>query len=85
MGTLTLHPLPVGDQGFALGFHPVPSSSGGERARLLGEAWGAHGARGGAQRGSQLNQSERERETWGDQYFEKLIPILYFPWSTFIH
>lgn len=28
---------------------------------------------------------ERERETWGDQYFEKLIPILYFPWSTFIH
>ena len=28
---------------------------------------------------------ERERATWGDQYFEKLIPILYFPWSTFIH
>lgn len=28
---------------------------------------------------------ERERETWGDQYFEKLIPILYFPWSAFIH
>ena len=27
----------------------------------------------------------RERATWGDQYFEKLIPILYFPWSTFIH
>ena len=27
---------------------------------------------------------ERERATWGDQYFEKLIPILYFPWSTFI-
>ena len=26
-----------------------------------------------------------ERATWGDQYFEKLIPILYFPWSTFIH
>ena len=27
-----------------------------------------------------------EREpTWGDQYFEKLIPILYFPWSTFRH
>ena len=25
----------------------------------------------------------KERETWGDQYFEKLIPILYFPWSTF--
>ena len=24
----------------------------------------------------------RERATWGDQYFEKLIPILYFPWST---
>ena len=22
----------------------------------------------------------RERETWGDQYFDKLIPILYFPW-----
>ena len=30
-------------------------------------------------------QPEWERETWGDQYFEKLIPILYFPWSTFIH
>ena len=28
---------------------------------------------------------ERERETWGDQSFEELIPILYFPWSTFIH
>ena len=27
----------------------------------------------------------RERETWGDQSFEELIPILYFPWSTFIH
>ena len=27
----------------------------------------------------------RESATWGDQYFEKLIPILYFPWSTFIH
>ena len=27
----------------------------------------------------------RERATWGDQYFEKLIPIIYFPWSTFIH
>ena len=32
-----------------------------------------------------LSQSLRERATWGDQYFEKLIPILYFPWSTFIH
>jgi len=28
---------------------------------------------------------ERKRVTWGDQYFEKLIPILYFPWPTFIH
>ena len=28
---------------------------------------------------------EREREIWGDQFFEELIPILYFPWSTFIH
>ena len=27
----------------------------------------------------------RERATWGDQCLEKLIPILYFPWSTFIH
>ena len=27
----------------------------------------------------------KERETWGDQYFEKLIPILYFPESVFIH
>ena len=27
----------------------------------------------------------RERETWVDQSFEELIPILYFPWSTFIH
>ena len=27
----------------------------------------------------------RERETWGDQYFEELIPILYFPESVFIH
>ena len=27
----------------------------------------------------------KERETWGDQSFEELIPILYFPWSTFIH
>jgi len=27
----------------------------------------------------------RERVTWGDQSFEELIPILYFPWSTFIH
>ena len=27
----------------------------------------------------------RERVTWGDQYFKKLIPILYFLWSTFIH
>ena len=27
----------------------------------------------------------RERATWGDQYVEKLIPILYLPWSTFIH
>ena len=27
----------------------------------------------------------RERATWGDQSFEELIPILYFPWSTFIH
>ena len=27
----------------------------------------------------------REKETWGDQYFEKLIPFLYFPWCTFIH
>ena len=35
----------------------------------------------------QVTQPEckRERATWGDQYFEKLIPILYFPWSTFIH
>ena len=32
-----------------------------------------------------LSQSERERAIRGDQYFEKLIPILYFPWSTFIH
>ena len=23
----------------------------------------------------------RERATWGDQSFEELIPILYFPWS----
>ena len=30
-------------------------------------------------------ERERERETWGDQFFEELIPILYFPWSTFIH
>lgn len=30
MGTLTLRPLPVRDQGFALGLHPVPSSSGAE-------------------------------------------------------
>ena len=28
---------------------------------------------------------ERERETWGDQYFKELIPILYFPESVFIH
>ena len=28
---------------------------------------------------------ERERETWVEQYFEKLIPILYFPESVFIH
>ena len=28
---------------------------------------------------------ERERETWGDQYLEELIPILYFPGSVFIH
>ena len=28
---------------------------------------------------------ERERATWGDQSFEELMPILYFPWSTFIH
>ena len=28
---------------------------------------------------------ERERETWGDRYFEELIPILYFPGSVFIH
>ena len=28
---------------------------------------------------------ERERATWGGQYFKKLIPILYFPWSTFRH
>ena len=27
----------------------------------------------------------RERATWGDQYFEELIPILYFPESVFIH
>ena len=27
----------------------------------------------------------RERATWGDQSFEELIPILYCPWSTFIH
>ena len=27
----------------------------------------------------------KERETWGDQYFEKLIPIFYFPESVFIH
>ena len=27
----------------------------------------------------------RERETWGDQSFEELIPILYFPWSAVIH
>ena len=27
----------------------------------------------------------RESVTWGDQYFEKLIPILYFPESVFIH
>ena len=27
----------------------------------------------------------RERETWGDQSFEELIPILYFPESVFIH
>ena len=27
----------------------------------------------------------RKRATWGDQYFEKLIPILYFPESVFIH
>ena len=26
-------------------------------------------------------QPEFERETWGDQYFEELIPILYFPES----
>ena len=31
-------------------------------------------------------QPEVERESdMGDQYFEKLIPILYFPWSTFRH
>ena len=30
-------------------------------------------------------QPEFERATWGDQSFEELIPILYFPWSTFIH
>ena len=30
-------------------------------------------------------ERERERETWGDQYFEELIPILYFPESVFIH
>ena len=30
-------------------------------------------------------QPEFERETWGDQSFEELIPILYFLWSTFIH
>ena len=28
---------------------------------------------------------ERERATWGDQYFEELIPILCFPESVFIH
>ena len=28
---------------------------------------------------------ERERETWGDQSFEELIPFLYFPESVFIH
>ena len=28
---------------------------------------------------------EREREIWGDQYFEEVIPILYFPESVFIH
>ena len=28
---------------------------------------------------------ERERATWVDQYFEELIPILYFPGSVFIH
>ena len=28
---------------------------------------------------------ERERATRRDQYFEKLIPILYFPGSVFIH
>ena len=27
----------------------------------------------------------RERATWGDQSFEELIPILYFPESVFIH
>ena len=30
-------------------------------------------------------ERERERETWGDQYFKELIPILYFPESVFIH
>ena len=30
-------------------------------------------------------QPEFERATWGDQYFEELIPILYFPWSSFIY
>ena len=28
-------------------------------------------------------QPEFERETWGDQSFEELIPILYFPGSVF--
>ena len=32
-----------------------------------------------------LSQRLRERMTWGDQYFEELIPILYFPGSVFIH
>ena len=30
-------------------------------------------------------EPEWERATWGDQSFEELIPILYFPGSVFIH
>ena len=35
--------------------------------------------------GDSARVRERERETWGDQSFEELIPILYFPESVFIH